>query len=171
MLALNRNEKGERRDDYQMAFFVQGQVLIKGIIFFGTPFKGSRSANLGVRLATSLKLPLNKTHIMYLRVENQDVAKFVDAFFRVTEQIDLPLLIFFELKKILFFRKRVSLECPNKLQTQLTCMCHRLLDETPLEANLANRCQRLVVDVPRQALRKGCRKWDQEACAQSFRCI
>ena len=85
--------------------------MIKGIIFFGTPFKGSRFANLGVKLATNLKLPLNKTHIMYLRVEDQDVAKFVDEFDKLTEQIGLPLLIFFELKKtkIFFFRERVSL--------------------------------------------------------------
>ena len=97
-------------EDYQKAFYVQGQTLIKGIIFFGTPFRGSRFANLGVKLATNLKLPLNRTHIMYLRVEDKDVAKFVDEFDELTKQIDLPLLIFFELKKtkIYFFKEHVS---------------------------------------------------------------
>ena len=116
MLALNRNERGADRSGYQKAFFRKEQTLIKGITFFGTPFKGSRSANLAVRLATHLRLPLNKTHIMYLRVEDKDVANFVNRFVKMTDEINLPLLLFFELKKtkILFFRERVSPEYSKK---------------------------------------------------------
>ena len=117
LLALSRNEDGKYHDDYQKAFFRQGQTLIKGVIFFGTPFKGSHSANLAVKLATNLKFPLNKTHIMYLRVEDQDVAKFVSEFVRTTEQIKLSVLIFFELKKTkkFFLRERVSFEYPDRI--------------------------------------------------------
>lgn len=110
LLALKNNKKDTHLEDFQKAFLVQGQTLIKGIIFFGTPFRGSRSANLGVKLATNMKLPLNRTHIMYLRVEDKDVAKFVDEFDELTKQVDLPLLIFYELRKtkIYFFREHVS---------------------------------------------------------------
>ena len=116
MLALDSNETDTYRADYQKAFLIHDQILVKGIIFFGTPFRGSRSANLGARLATTLRLPLNKTHIMYLRVEDKDVAKFMSEFVKVTDEIDLPLLIFFELKKtkIFFFKERVSLEYSKK---------------------------------------------------------
>ena len=110
LLALKVNEKDTHLEDLQKALLVQGQTLIKGIIFFGTPFRGSRFANLGVKLATRMRLPLNRTHIMYLRVEDKDVAKFVDEFDELTKQIDLPLLIFYELRKtkIYFFKEHVS---------------------------------------------------------------
>lgn len=110
LLALKVNEKDTHLKDFQKTFFVQGQTLVKGIVFFGTPFRGSRSANLGVKLATNLRIPLNRTHIMYLRVEDKDVAKFVDEFDDLTKQIGLPLLIFFELRKtrIYFFKEHVS---------------------------------------------------------------
>ncbi len=126
--------------DFQKAFFSGGQTLIRGIIFFGTPFKGSRSANLGVKLATNLKLPLNKTHIMYLRVADRDVAALVNDFDKKTEQEDLSLLIFYELKKtkVFLFREHVCLAYSTEyFQLQLTSII-RSLDETLPEAGSVN---------------------------------
>ena len=145
LLILKRNEKGTSGRDNQKSFFFQGQTHIKGVIFFGMPFKGSRAANVGASLATNLRLPLNKTHIMYLRVENQDVAKFVDEFVKVTDQIDLPLLIFFELKKtkVLFFRERVKFKIPRSLRVRLITIL-RLSGETLPGPNSANGYQKLV---------------------------
>ncbi len=148
MLVLKSNEDDTYRTDFQKAFFSQGQTLIRGIIFFGTPFKGSRSANLGVKLATNLRLPLNRTHIMYLRVEDRDVAALVNNFDKITEQEDLSLLIFFELKKtkVFVFREHVSLTYSTEyFQLQLTSII-RSLDETLPGAGLVNGSKRLASD-------------------------
>ena len=146
MLVLKSNEDDTHLTEFKKAFFSRGQTLIRGIIFFGTPFKGSRSANLGVKLATNLNLPLNKTHIMYLRVEDRDVATLVNDFDKITEQEDLSLLIFFELKKtkVFLFREHVSLAYSTEyLQLQLTSII-RSLDETLPEAGSVNGSKRLA---------------------------
>ena len=111
LLLLTTDEKDTPGTDYKTEFSIRGQTLLNGVIFFGTPFKGSRFANLGVQLATWFKFPINKTHIMYLRVEEQNVKALVDEFVTATEQIGLPLLIFYELKKtrVLLFKGRVSI--------------------------------------------------------------
>jgi hypothetical protein len=117
LLALGSKDRNEALTDIQKAFSLSGHSLIKGIIYFGTPFRGSRSANLGVKIAAALRLPLNNTHMMYLRVKDQDVSRIMDDFEKRVDEFDIPLLIFYELRKtrVLFFKKLVSLYCGGEL--------------------------------------------------------
>jgi hypothetical protein len=117
LLALGSKDRNEALTDIQKAFSPSGHSLIKGIIYFGTPFRGSRSANLGVKIAAALRLPLNNTHMMYLRVKDQDVSRIMGDFEKRVDEFDIPLLIFYELRKtrVLFFKKLVSLYCGGGL--------------------------------------------------------
>lgn len=108
---MESNNEQLQVNEFRKAFSDKGESLIKGIVFFGTPFRGSRSANVGVKIATGLKFPLNKTHVMYLRVKDKDVATLVNEFDKRTGELDIPLLIFYELEKTQFylFREKVKL--------------------------------------------------------------
>ena len=100
-------------EEYHAIFSSRGHTLLKGIIFFGTPFKGSSSARKGVGLATTFKIPLNTVHIMSLRVKDEDVKQTVADFVARAERIKMSLLIFFELKKtnVVVSRSQVSQVC------------------------------------------------------------
>ena len=108
---MNTSPQDTCNKEYQAAFSSRGHTLIKGIIFFGTPFKGSSSARMGVGLATAFRLPLNKVHIMSLRVKDEDVKQMVADFVTRAERITMSLLIFFELKKtnVVISKSQVSL--------------------------------------------------------------
>lgn len=78
-----------------------GECVVKGIVFFSTPFQGSRLANLAGRLSFLLRvLPVNMSFIEHLRLKDATVDKIVSEFDDLSRQMKLPLLIFYEQKKI-----------------------------------------------------------------------
>ena len=78
-----------------------GECVVKGIAFFGTPFQGSRLANFAGRLSFLLRvLPVNMSFIDHLRLKNATVKEIVDEFDALIRRMNLPLLIFYEEKKI-----------------------------------------------------------------------
>ena len=78
-----------------------GECVVKGIAFFGTPFQGSRLANFAGRLSSLLRvLPVNMSFIDHLRLKNATVKEIVDEFDALIRRMNLPLLIFYEEKKI-----------------------------------------------------------------------
>ena len=82
-----------------------GECVVKGIVFFGTPFQGSRLANLAGRLSFVLRvLPVNMSFIEHLRLKDAAVDKLVSEFDALSRQMKLQLLIFYEQKKIRVFK-------------------------------------------------------------------
>ncbi|KAH7357299.1 hypothetical protein BKA65DRAFT_225074 [Rhexocercosporidium sp. MPI-PUGE-AT-0058] len=109
LLLLRDQEIGTELWEFQKVLCPSGDCLVKGITFFGTPFRGSSLANLLAKISTVLRLPLNRSHIMSLRVKDEDVARIVDEFKRRSSEIKLPLLTFFELlpEKLGIFKRQV----------------------------------------------------------------
>jgi len=66
VLLLREQTPGTELWELQQAFCPSHECLVKGIVFFGTPFKGSILANYLADIAKYLRLPINKTHVMSL---------------------------------------------------------------------------------------------------------
>lgn len=77
-----------------------GKCLVRGIVFFGTPFEGSWLANV---FAPIIKLwQGDSSFVMSLRIKNHDVASIVSKFedVRSKKDYEIPLTIFYEKKKL-----------------------------------------------------------------------
>jgi hypothetical protein len=61
-------------------------------------------------ISTFLRLPLNRSHVMSLRIKDQDIARIIDEFKRRSVEIKLPLLTFYELlpEKLGIFKRQVG---------------------------------------------------------------
>ena len=78
-----------------------GECVVKGIAFFSTPFQGSRLADVAGSLSFLLRvLPVNMSFIEHLRLKDATVNAIVDQFDALSRQMELPLLIFHEQRKI-----------------------------------------------------------------------
>ncbi|KAI9775736.1 MAG: hypothetical protein M1839_000938 [Geoglossum umbratile] len=87
---------------FQEAFNSSGGNVIRGIVFFGTPFRGSRLANFAAFLAKLFFLQscINTTTLNYLSIENKDVKRLVAEFERQTSDHRVSLQTFYEQKKM-----------------------------------------------------------------------
>jgi hypothetical protein len=96
--------------------------VVKGITFFGTPFKGSVIANWVEPLVRHLPLPLNPSFVRRLKemrenskatvnLTDEDVSKIVDDFEALATRLNIPLLIFWEERPVrrMGFKIHVSL--------------------------------------------------------------
>ncbi len=112
LLLLRDQEQGTEPWEFQKALCPSGDCLVKGITFFGTPFRGSSLANLMAEISTFMRLPLNRSHIMSLRIKDKDIARIIDEFKRRSVEIKLPILTFYELlpEELGIFKRQVGLQ-------------------------------------------------------------
>ncbi|KAK0611978.1 hypothetical protein B0T14DRAFT_548929 [Immersiella caudata] len=99
LYALRPNEDGlsaERQAAYRNVFFQDGQCLVKGIFFFGTPFEVSKLANYASRIVKFLKG--NTALVDSLQVKSSDLTAIVTKFnqLRSGAETKIPLIIAFE---------------------------------------------------------------------------
>jgi hypothetical protein len=97
LLALKSSDEHSVETRLQKTFCPAGNCVIKGIIFFGTPFRGSWMGSIVAPLGTIL--PINRTHTKSLRLKSRAVAAVVDTFERQTRLNNISLLIFYELMR------------------------------------------------------------------------
>ncbi|KAH0565933.1 hypothetical protein GP486_000654 [Trichoglossum hirsutum] len=89
---------------FQETFNSPSGNVIRGIVFFGTPFRGSRLANFGALLAKLFFVQrfVNTTTLNYLSIRNKDVDKLVAEFEQRTRELQFPMRTFYEQKKMRF---------------------------------------------------------------------
>ena len=96
------------------AFNYKGFNTIRGIIFFGTPFRGSSLAGWATFAAKwlMLRLFIDTTTLNYLTIDNTCVKKIVQKFAKWVKQNDVQLITFYERKKLTLglrlFRREVG---------------------------------------------------------------
>ncbi|GAB1311439.1 hypothetical protein MFIFM68171_01649 [Madurella fahalii] len=86
----------EEQSHYRKVFFQKGQCLVKGIIFFGTPFEGSKIANFAHKFVKVLGG--NDTLIDSLRTKSDVLAELVGKFnqLRSHPETGFPIIIGYE---------------------------------------------------------------------------
>lgn len=100
MQALLLSQQGEEHELHKLNT-QSGECVVKGIAFFSTPFQGSRLADVAGSLSFLLRaLPINMSFIEHLRLKDATVNTIVDQFDALSRQMELPLLIFHEERKI-----------------------------------------------------------------------
>ncbi|KAK5653066.1 hypothetical protein OQA88_9352 [Cercophora sp. LCS_1] len=97
--ALRPDEsKAEKQALYRGTFFQNGQCLVKGVFFFGTPFEGSKLANNASLIVKFLK---GNTSLMdSLRIRSNDLTTIVAKFnqLRSDSETKIPILIAYEMQ-------------------------------------------------------------------------
>jgi hypothetical protein len=111
LFALQSSESNHGPARFKNFLNPSGSCIVKGIVFFGTPFRGSRIANWFEPLTRHLPLPLNVSFIERLKIVNanrkatiklraEDVSAIVDHFVSLTKSFNIPLIIFWEEKRV-----------------------------------------------------------------------
>ena len=97
-------------EHFKDVFVTNNSCVVKGITFFGTPFKGSAIANYVAPVATMLRL--DASQLARLRRNDREVKSMLYEFekLRMMKETLIPLLIFWEKKglRTLFFSTIVS---------------------------------------------------------------
>ena len=96
VLALWENGRASPQENHRQALLKSGKCLVRGITFFGTPFHGSRLANL---LAPFVQLARgNKQLVSRLKVKNPDVTTIIERFnqLRAESGYDIPIVCCYE---------------------------------------------------------------------------
>ena len=96
LLLLREQQEGSPLWDFQKVLCPSGDCLVKGITFFGTPFRGSNLANLLDTISSFLRLPLNRAHIMSLGIRDEEITAIIDEFKDRVVKAQIPLLCFYE---------------------------------------------------------------------------
>ena len=100
---LEMMETDDRREtplDFRETFTSPSGVLVKGIVFFGTPFKGSFLADLTKPLAALLRR--DTSLLSRLRREDKQIKAMLSRFdeLRLRRENNIPLVIFHEKKPV-----------------------------------------------------------------------
>lgn len=120
--ALESRRPEQKPTRFQEFLMPSGECVVKGITFFGTPFKGSLVANWVEPLVRHLPVPLNLSFVERLKemrenakaavnLVDEDVSKIVDDFEALATRLNIPLLIFWEERPVrrMGFKVHVSL--------------------------------------------------------------
>ena len=111
IFAIHGKHSRKSPEDFKTVFAPKGRFLVKGITFFGTPFKGSMLANwVGDPLAKVLHR--NRSFISPLKKKDAPIEAMLREFdtLRLRPQTSISLLIFYEKKplKKFFFQSIVN---------------------------------------------------------------
>jgi hypothetical protein len=111
ILALWKGGDARIKTEHNRLFMRNGKCIVKGIVFFGTPFQGSLLADYATHAGHLVKLlGADKTLLQSLKMNNKELAQITGKFSQVRETHDIKLLIYFECKPldIKTFRVKVA---------------------------------------------------------------